>query len=209
LHIYATDINENFVKGTEMLAQQHGWPVTASVMDMYNLSFPDNYFAQSYTSFTLHCSSDGAKAVANIYRTLQPGGKMCAATWVDMPHAETVKKAHWGTRGGDSPMPTLLPRKDYKVDQLKAALKQGGFDESKTESHYVDAYMTSSDTRRWSQLAWSFLGTLPDGWNDDDEEKWDQAVEILEQQVWTGRNAVVENGTLTIKMTAAVGVATK
>lgn len=209
LHIDATDINENFVKGTEALAQQHGWPVTAVVMDMYNLTFPNNHFDQSYTSFALHCSSDGAKAVANIYRTLKPGGKMFAATWVDMPHADAVKKAHWTTRGDDGPMPSLLPREDYTVEQLKGALKQGGFHQSKTDIHYVDAHITIQDIKRWSQLAWSFLGPLPHGWNEDDEEKWDQALGTLEREIQTGRNTTTENGATTIKMIAAVGVATK
>jgi hypothetical protein len=73
----------------------------------------------------------------------------------------------------------------------------------------VDAYLKTSDIKRWSQLAWSFLGHMPEGWNQDDEEKWDQAVETLESELQTGRNTTVESRTLNIKMTAAVAVAIK
>jgi SAM-dependent methyltransferase len=209
LHIDATDVNENFVKGTEALAQQHGWPLTAIVMDSYNLTFPDNRFDQSWTTFAFHCMTEGEKAAANIYRTLKPGGKVCAAVWVDMPHADAIQQAHWATRGDDGPMPALLPRDAYTTDQLKQALMAGGFDEAKISIHFVDAYRKITDIPRWSLLGWSYLGTLPHGWNKEDEDKWDTAVAKVEESLKTGRNTTLEKGVLTIKMTAAVGVATK
>ena len=209
VHVHATDVNERFAKGTEALAKQHGWPVTASVMDAYNLAFPDNYFDQSYTIFLFHGLSDGKKAAANIYRTVKPGGKMCAAVWIDMPTIDALKQAHWATRGQDGPLPVALSAEIHTVGQLKAALKDGGFEESKIQTHQVDAYLKISDLKRWSHLAWSYFGILPHGWNKDDEKKWDQAMAIIEKEVKGSRNTTMEDNILTIKFVAAVAIATK
>ena len=39
------------------------------------------------------------------------------------------------------------------------------------------------DLKRWSQLAWSYLGMGADGWKKEDEENWDRAVGMYEDLV--------------------------
>jgi ubiquinone/menaquinone biosynthesis C-methylase UbiE len=63
IHIYATDINPEFVNGCASLAGKHGWPVETAVMSAQELTFPDEKFTHTFTSFAFHCVSSFNKQI--------------------------------------------------------------------------------------------------------------------------------------------------
>lgn len=115
IHIDATDCNTQFITGCKALAESNGWPVSTAVMSAQELTFLDNTFTHSFTSFAFHCLGDHDTAARQIYRTLKPGGIAVASIWVYMPHVEALQHAHWLTRGRDGPMPVLLPLESFQV----------------------------------------------------------------------------------------------
>ncbi|KAI1653949.1 S-adenosyl-L-methionine-dependent methyltransferase [Daldinia decipiens] len=210
IHIDATDINPEFVKGCAAVADKNGWPVTAAVMSAQQLTFPDNHFTHSITSFAFHCIGDQNAAAKHIYRTVKPGGTAVATVWIFMPHVEALQHAHWRTRGKDAPMPLLLPLEHYEEADLRTALQAGGFKDENITCYNKECYLTVPDLKRWAQLAWSFLGNIPGGWTQDDEDKWDEALEDIVEQLMSGDGiSKNEKGETVLKMIACVAVAKK
>jgi ubiquinone/menaquinone biosynthesis C-methylase UbiE len=66
------------------------------------LTFPGNYFTQSFTNFIV-AGLDHPKTVAqHLYRTLQSGGQEIVCTFAFHPHDEAIKAAHLATRGSNA-----------------------------------------------------------------------------------------------------------
>lgn len=174
IHIDATDVNEQFVAGCKALVEENKWPVDTAVMSAQDLSFPDNKFTHSIASFAFHCIGDSETAAKETYRTLKPGGTAVASIWISMPHVNALQHAHWRTRGKEGLMPVLLPLESYQRKDLRKTLEAGGFKD--ITCYEKDFFREISDVKRWAQLAWSYLGILPTGWSQNDEDKWDEAV---------------------------------
>lgn len=51
--VHATDINPVFVEAVAAMAKEKAWPVTAAVMDVAKMEFPDDKF--THTFFTFSC----------------------------------------------------------------------------------------------------------------------------------------------------------
>jgi SAM-dependent methyltransferase len=209
IHIHATDINPQFVAGVHKLAEERKWPVTTAVMSAQDITFPDNTFTHSITSFAFHCLGDHDQAARQVYRTLKPGGVAIATIWTFMPHVEALQYAHCRTRGEDGPMPALLPLENFKEADLRAALQVGGFKDKKISCSEKICYLKVPDMKRWAQLAWSYLGHLPTGWSQNDEDKWDEAIQDIVEQLASGDGITVENGETVMKMISVVAVAEK
>ncbi|PVI00355.1 S-adenosyl-L-methionine-dependent methyltransferase [Periconia macrospinosa] len=210
IHIDATDINPQFVAGCKALAESKNWPVDTAVMSAQEITFPDESFTHSFTSFAFHCLGDHDKAAKHVYRTLKPHGVALASIWTSMPHVEALQHAHWRTRGKDGPMPTLLPLESFQEPQLRNALKAGGFKDENIKCYVKESFLEIPDLKRWAQLAWSYLGPLPDGWSQNDEDRWDEAIADTVEQLKSG-NGISKNekGDTVLKMVACVAVAKK
>ncbi|OTA99013.1 hypothetical protein M426DRAFT_76635 [Hypoxylon sp. CI-4A] len=162
---------------TEIKPQFNGWPVTSAVVSAQNLTFPDEKFTHSFTTFAFHCLGNHVRAARQTYRTLKPGGTAVASIWISMPHVDALPHAHWFTRGREGPMP--------------------------------ESYLTMPDVKRWAQLAWSYLGMLPRGFQND-EDKWDEALEDIVKQINTGaRFNKNEREETVMTMVACITVAKK
>ncbi|KAJ0121083.1 Ubiquinone/menaquinone biosynthesis C-methyltransferase UbiE [Diaporthe amygdali] len=210
IHIDATDVNEQFVQGVAALVAQKQWPVDTAVMSAQALTFADNHFTHSFTSFAFHCLGDHDAAARQVYRTLKPGGIAIASIWIFMPHVDALQHAHWRTRGRDGPMPTLLPLEGFQEADLRKALEAGGFQSDNIDCSTKDCYLKIPDLKRWAQLAWSYLGTLPTGWTQNDEDKWDEAIADIVEELKSGDGiSQNEQGETVLKMIACVAVAKK
>ncbi|KAI0817171.1 S-adenosyl-L-methionine-dependent methyltransferase [Xylaria sp. FL0064] len=209
IQIYATNINPQFVAGVQALAEKNKWPVSTAVMSAQEITFPDSTFTQSITSFAFHCLGDHNQAARQIYRTLKPGGVAIATIWIFMPHVEALQHAHWLTRGRDGPMPALLPLENFKESNLRAALEVGGFENQNISCSEKTCYLKVPDMKRWAQLAWSYLGHLPTGWSQNDEDKWDEAINDIVEQLASGDGITVKDGETVMKMISVVAVARK
>lgn len=210
IHIDATDINEQFVQGVTALADRNRWPVSTAVMSAQDLMFPDDNFTHSFTSFAFHCLGDHDAAAKQVYRTLKPGGTAVASVWISMPHVDALQHAHWRTRGRDGPMPTLLPLEGFQEADLRKSLDAGGFKAESIVCSNKDCYLKVPDLRRWAQLAWSYLGPLPTGWTQHDEDKWEEAISGIIDGLQSGDGIMQnEKGETVLKMSACVAVASK
>lgn len=210
IHIDATDINPQFVQGCAALAEKNMWPVDTAVMSAQELTYPDNKFTHSFNSFVFHCIGDSDKAAQQIYRTLKPGGIAMASIWTYMPHVEALQHAHWRTRGKDGPMPILLPLEGFQEADLRKALQAGGFKPENIDFSEKASFVRIPDLKRWAQLAWSYLGTVPSGWSQSDEDKWDEAIEDIVEQLQSGDGiSKNEKGETVLKMIACIAVAKK
>src|SRR5687768_12904972 len=103
-----------------------------------------------------------------------------------MPHVEALQQAHWKTRGKNGPMPTLLPLEGFQEKDLRETLAVGGFKPENIKCYGKNCYLKVTNLKRWAQLAWSYLGPLPSGWNPEDEYKWDEAIEEIVNQLQSG-----------------------
>lgn len=124
-------------------------------------------------------------------------------------HVDALQHAHWRTRGRDGSMPTLLPLESFQEEHLRRALEAGGFEPNNISCSTKDCFLSIPDLRRWAQLAWSYLGTLPTGWSQNDEDKWDEAIEDIVGQLKSGDGITKVGDETVMKMVACVAVATK
>lgn len=210
IHIDATDVNPQFVEGCAELANKNNWPVTSSVQSAQEINFPDNRFDYSFTNFAFHCLGDHDAAARQVYRTLKPGGVAVASIWVYMPHVDALQHAHWRTRGKDGPMPVLLPLEGFVQEDLKKTLVAGGFKEENITFSEKTCYLKIADLKKFAQLSWSYLGTLPTGWSQNDEDKWEEATADIIEQLQSGDGITKnEKGETVLRMVACIGVAKK
>lgn len=210
IHIDATDINPQFVEDCKALAAKNKWPASVGLKSAQELTFPDNNFTHSYTSFAFNCIGGADAAAKEIYRTLKPGGVAIASIWTHMPHLDALQKAHFRTRGRDAAMPPLLLAESFKQPDLQRCLEVGGFAKEQIECHERDCYVKIQDLERWAQLAWSYLGRLSTGWTQTDEEKWDEAIGDIVQNLGSGGAMEVnEQGEKVLQFVACIATARK
>lgn len=210
LHIEATDINPQFVEGCAELAKKNNWPVTASVQPYEDITFPDNYFDYSFNNFVFHRFGNDDAAARQVFRTLKPGGVAAASIWVYIPHVNALQHAHWRTRGQDGPMPALLPLEEFDQEYLRKTLVAGGFKEENIKFSEKTCFLRISNLERFAQLSWSYLGALPTGWSQSDEDKWDEATADIIEQLQSGDGITKnEKGETLLKMVACVALAKK
>ncbi|KAF0638238.1 hypothetical protein FPSE5266_01862 [Fusarium pseudograminearum] len=210
LRIQATDINPQFVIACEQMAKLNKWPVEAHVMDARDLDFSNNHFSHSFNNFAFHSMDVARHGLKEVHRTLKPGGIAMVSTWNEMPHTDALKHANRRTRGDDAPLPVLLQDMSFEEEHMRKELQGAGFDPDKTKIYHKDAFVTIPDLRRWAQLAWSYLGALPSGWLREDEEKWEEALsDIVEQLANSDGISKNDKGETVMRFAGCVAIATK
>lgn len=206
IQIHATDVNSMFMAQLQAkLGENLSWPVTSENMDACNLTFPDNTFNLSLTTFVFTGLSDDVAAATHIGRTLKPGGTGVVAVWKEMPWHAALENAHYKTRGGDEPIPPFLSRSWYKKEKVEQVTRDAGW----TDVKYVEkpAWLNlGADLNRWATIAWSFLATPVGGWQPRDEEKWDEAIDSIVNELGQGEWHKVEDGIHKIRMVADVAI---
>ncbi len=109
-------------------------------------------------------------------------------------------------------MPTLLPIENFQEADLRATLQVGGFKPENIACTSTTAHLKvpPDGLKRWAQLAWSYLGSLPSGWSQSDEDHWDEAIDDIVEQLQSGEGITVgANGETIMEMRAIVAVAKK
>jgi hypothetical protein len=72
------------------------------------------------------------------------------------------------------------------------------------------AYLTLGvDMRRWAALAWSFLAHPVGGWKQQDEDMWDEAIDVIVAELEKSERHKVEDGLHKIRMDSAIAIVKK
>jgi len=209
LKINATDVNPMFLAQLQAnLTNTPSWPVKVETMDACNLTFADNTFDFSFTNFVFAGLSDDVGAASHILRTLKPGGTGVIAGWAEMPWQVALKNAHYKTRGAEEPMAPFLSKSCYQKEEIEHATRKAGWKDVKFVGK--EAYLNlGTDLRRWASIAWTFLGEPVGGWQQRDEEMWDEALDSIVEELPRNEWFKVEDGMNKIRMVADVAIARK
>jgi hypothetical protein len=148
-------------------------------MRAQELTFPNDNFDFSFTNFVV-AELDEPKIVAqHLYRTLKPGGHAIVCTFAFRPHDEAIKAAHFATRGSKAKLGLAYDLEWLKQETLKDFLVAGGFEERKVQISTCEVFENVKDLRWWVTALSGYTGQRDDGWKPEDEEKWDEAVNVL------------------------------
>jgi len=181
IKIHVTDLDQVFLDVLQDDISANSWPIDTGNDKLEALSFADDYFTHSFTNisifFAANAGLDGAKEV---YRTLQPGGVALANCWETVSWLPPMKATHDVVRPG-KPFP--LPSTNWSDGtHLKKIFIEAGFKEENVRLEKSEAWAKTSDLRKWAELTWAFLGGVG-GWQESDEERWEEAVETLQKSL--------------------------
>lgn len=176
-------------------------------MDACALTYPDNMFDLSLTTFVFSGLEDDVAAASRIRRTLKPGGTGVIAVWKEMAWHTALEHAHYKTRGADEPMAPFLSKTWYKKEKVQQVTRDAGWSDVEfvEQAEWLDL---GEDLKRWVTLAWSFLAMPVGGWKQRDEDKWDEAIDSVVQELLQGPHKV-EDGVYKIRMIADVALMRK
>ncbi|KAK8092601.1 hypothetical protein PG999_014800 [Apiospora kogelbergensis] len=212
VRIHATDVNDMYLAELQAtLARHPAWPVEVETMDACALAFPDRSFDLSVATFVFLGLRDPVAAAAQVRRTLKPGGTGVVAVWKDMPWHQALENAHVRIRGGaDEPMAPFLAAPRYQKDELARDAAAAGW--SPDELRFVEKaewLNLGADLKRWVTIAWSFLAAPAGGWKQRDEDRWDEAVDSVVEELAQGPWHKVEDGVHKIRMVSDVAIMKK
>ena len=179
-------------------------------MRAQDITFPNNMFTHSFTNFVVMHLDDPEIAAGHMHRTLKEGGSATVCTWRVMPHAKPMKEAHRITRGEDVPFPMDTPEKPLLPSTLRNFMISGGFKEEKIQMDSFALDFRIKDLKHWCTVLWSFLGARSDGWKKEDEEKWDEVIDIIMAGIEKNESCRKEaDGSTVIAFVANIARATK
>ena len=211
LKIKGTDIDETAVKAYQERAASWSWPADGVVMDANVLAFPDETFTHSIGNAMVFLTrNDGVDTVMEMRRTLKPGGTLIVNCLAYNPHLNAVREASRSTRTGG-----ILPAWDsfehwQDPTYITRVLEAAGFEKGAVKAQQREVFMDVGDFDRHALITWSFRGMPSTGWSKQDEERWDEAIEIVKQELRkTEGFQLLEDGRTVIRMLINVATASK
>ncbi|KAK7741068.1 hypothetical protein SLS62_010926, partial [Diatrype stigma] len=208
--IIATDLAPPMTSLYNNVAEAHSWPSRATVMDCQKLHFPDGHFTHNFLSFGLPIIADPTKAASELYRTLQPGGTCVTAFWLQIPQGENAQETRAAIWGPDAHL-AMEPRPRHKDrDYLRELLVGAGFKFEDVELHEKSAFLPVKDLHEFARAIWSAIGQPRGGWTQEDEERWDEAVDKYKELLQQKRGFHVgTGGKVTLEAIAQVAIVKK
>ena len=208
ISIKATDIDD---RALEMYRQRSSeWPAEAIHMDSTSLTFPDGTFSHTLANAVIFVlPNDGVDAVKEIHRTLKPGGTAVINCIAYGPNIIPIQQTAVRTRPQGTPLPRQGSEKWQQPDFLKSIVEQGGFTNVKVmQTPYRST--TKTDLTRFATMLWSFVGgTSSVGWLQSDEERWDEAIGVLGEELQKVKGfKLTENG-VELEFLLNIAIATK
>lgn len=210
--INGTDINAPVVELYKQLATEKHWPATAVPMDSTALSFADEIFTHSIGNALLFVlPNDGVDAVKEMYRTLKPGGIAAVNSWAYVPNLEPIQAAAQNTRPTGTPVPRQGMDKWSQAEFLQSVVEKGGFEKQKIKMVQNDVFVELGDLNRYATMLWSFIGgTSAVGWLESDEERWDEAIDIVKKELRKSQGTrLLDGGKMQLRFVANIAIATK
>ncbi|KAK6511088.1 hypothetical protein TWF481_000010 [Arthrobotrys musiformis] len=135
-HIFATDYAQGMVEIANSYKERGGWDtVSVQQMDGQALSFEDEKFTHSISSLGVFMFPDDKKGLAEMYRTLKPGGWVGVTSWSDV-RWPTAAISTYEKLFPDAKEPIILPQVKNWMDpeNCQKNLRQAGFHSIKVET---------------------------------------------------------------------------
>ncbi len=150
--IVGIDLAEGMIERTSAEIKSRGVSnARVQLMDAEQLDFPDASFDFVLAGFALFFLPQVAKAVAEIYRVLKPGGVLAATSW-----GASDERWNWIAEVGLRPAPSGQVRRvshDNNWEWLGPALTQAGFLNQQVISEEADFAFANAD--EWWASEWS------------------------------------------------------
>ncbi|PVH95467.1 S-adenosyl-L-methionine-dependent methyltransferase [Periconia macrospinosa] len=210
--IKGVDINQAALDIYKKTTSEQGWPAEAILGDANKMDmFTDDTFTHSLATAMVFVLPDNADpAIKEMYRTLKPGSAAALNSWAYVPNMHPLRVASRATR------PAGFPEIRGAMDQwedgsfLQARIEEAGFKTHRVVQREVFAH-TTTDIYHQANMLWSFIGgTTASGWIESDEERWDEAIEIIVAELRkTDGYQKLEGDKLRLKFVAHVAVAIK
>lgn len=179
-------------------------------MRAQELTYPDNYFDFSFTNFVVAELDDSKVVAQHLYRTLKPGGKAIVCTFAFRPHDEAIKAAHLATRGPKAKLGLAYDPEWLKQEKLNDFLVAGGFEEGKVQISTCEVFEKAKDLKWLMTALWGYIGQRNDGWTDEDEKKWDQAIDILVKTMANSPGVTIkDDGGALLRFVVNISISTK
>jgi ubiquinone/menaquinone biosynthesis C-methylase UbiE len=213
ISIKGVDINEAALEAYKKKAAENQWPAEAIKADAGKLDdIADSTFTHAIgTAFLFVLPEDGVPAMKEIYRTLKPGGAVALNSWAYVPNMGPIRAASSQTRPEGTPEIRDGLDKWSNPSFLKGVIEKAGFSGDAITLTRRDVYVTTTTIDRYATMLWSFIGgTTASGWLESDEHKWDEAVDIVKEELRkTEGFEELEGGRMRLKFVANIAVATK
>jgi ubiquinone/menaquinone biosynthesis C-methylase UbiE len=212
ISITGTDISRGAVDSYHARAASSSWPAEALVMDADSLSFPDETFTHSFGNALIFVGprNNGVDAVKEMHRTLKPGGTLILNCFGPNNVLEPIRKASRATRS-DGALPEWNSFEQWTDPSFIAGIVEaGGFEKEAIKAEQRNMFVNIGSYERATTLVWSMRGMPSGGWREEDEEKWDEAVEIVRRELQlTDGFRMLDDGTAELKYPVIVVTATK
>lgn len=213
ISIKGVDINDDILAFYISRAKENRWPAEAIKADAGNLgSIADATFTHTIATMALFTfPDDGVPAAKETYRTLKPGGVAMINSWAQTSNMGPLRAASTRTRPEGAPGIRDAMAKWEDGEYLKSIIEKGGFAKDKIVLTKRDVYIRATTIDRFALMLWSFIGgTTAAGWIESDEERWDEAIAIIKDELRkTDGFKELEDGKMILKFVANIAVATK
>ena len=143
---------------------------------------------------------------AFFYRTLKPGGTAVVNCWELVTWFPPMKTVHETLRPG-KPYPAP-PINWFDGQQIQKVMLEAGFSKDTLRVEKSEAWSRNKDLKAWAEKTWAFLGFIGQ-WQESDEERWDEAVELLSKLLLEQPGTKVVDGEVWMKASQWVVIATK
>jgi SAM-dependent methyltransferase len=182
-------------------------------MDARCLDFPDAYFTHSINNFYIQAVPEPHKAMAEIYRTLKPGGTAVVTSWAPVPHVAAIKRANAKTRGEDSPLLMSFKPENYTTAFLIDVIQTAGFEIFESDISEYDCIRRLGGRElgleEWCAALWGASGQPEGGWTQSDEAKWDEAIAEMVQCFQEHEDVSEHAGCWEVAMRAHIAIVKK
>jgi len=179
--IKGTDISEDALAAYRARAKKNGWAAEGINTDSQHLPFVDDTIDLSiWNALVFIIPQNATLALRETYRTLKPGGTVIVNSWAYLPNMNPLQLAAKMTRPPGTPLPRQELQRWTAADLLEEVLVKGGFQKDKISMREAEVFCDTPELTHFATMLWSFIGgTNEAGWLESDEERWDEAIEII------------------------------
>lgn len=173
--ILVSDNNEDMVTGARDSFDSPS--VTCKILDAHDLSsLSDNYFTHSITNFSIFTFRNAEGAMAEVHRTLKPGGVAIVSSWERFAVLPLVHEVQTALRPDLPLMPVPGPR-FFNDGELEKVLATAGFNNIKSLKR--DIIVSDEDAVNGLRefMSGGFMQRARENYTADDIARWPAAMD--------------------------------